>query len=334
MLSNINVAIVGAGVVGLTAASELLEKGMSITLFEKSNTISVQSSSWQAGGMISAFCESESSNDRLETFGQLAINWWLCHVPETIRSGTGTLVLTLSRDYEELNRFARRTHSYKWLNVDGIASLEPDLSERFSRGLFFYKEAFLNPRKTLVLLAEKIKQRGGFLHLGEEVNPQDLISEKKFDVIIDARGFFCTPEIPSLRGVRGEMIIIRCPDVFLSHPIRLLHPRSSIYVIPREDNYFMVGASMIESNHQNPITLRSAVELMNTAYALHPAFAEADIIELGVGIRPSFPNNMPKILENGKIFIINGMYRYGFLMAPILAMELSKRLKVQFYEGK
>ncbi len=61
------------------------------------------------------------------------------------------------------------------------------------------------------------------------------------------------------------------------------------------------------------------VELLNAAYALHPAFAEAEIVELGCDARPAFPDNLPRIRRQGETVFVNGLYRHGFLLAPALA---------------
>ena len=122
-----------------------------------------------------------------------------------------------------------------------------------------------------------------------------------------------------LRGVRGEMLILLAPEVTLSRPVRLLHPRIPVYIVPRADHHFMVGATMIESTDAGPISARSTMELLNAAYALHPAFAEAKIVETGVGIRPAYPDNLPKVERSGHMIRINGLYRHGFLLAPAMA---------------
>ena len=105
--------------------------------------------------------------------------------------------------------------------------------------------------------------------------------------------------LPDLRGVKGEMLVVRCRDVALSRPVRLLHPRFPLYIVPRGEHLFMVGATMIESDDRGRVTARSLVELLNAAYALHPAFAEAEIIELGCDARPAFPDNLPRIRRHG-----------------------------------
>jgi glycine oxidase len=66
--------------------------------------------------------------------------------------------------------------------------------------------------------------------------------------------------------------------------------------------------------------LRSALELLGAAYAVHPAFAEARLVEFGSGLRPAYPDNLPRItLAGGNVIRVNGLYRHGFLIAPSLA---------------
>ena len=81
----------------------------------------------------------------------------------------------------------------------------------------------------------------------------------------------------------------------------------------------MIGATMIESEERGRVTARSVVELLNAAYTLHPAFAEAEILELGCDVRPAFPDNLPRIRRRGDTVLVNGLFRHGFLLAPALA---------------
>ena len=76
---------------------------------------------------------------------------------------------------------------------------------------------------------------------------------------------------------------------------------------------------MIESDTDGPITARSAMELLNAAYALHPAFGEAEIVETGAGLRPAYPDNFPRLAERDGVLAVNGFYRHGFLLAPAMA---------------
>nr|MBX2825098.1 FAD-dependent oxidoreductase [Gammaproteobacteria bacterium] len=66
-------------------------------------------------------------------------------------------------------------------------------------------------------------------------------------------------------------------------------------------------------------TVRSVMELLNAAYALHPAFGEAQLLEIGVDARPAFPDNQPRIRQTKERIYANGLFRHGFLLAPALA---------------
>jgi glycine oxidase len=120
------------------------------------------------------------------------------------------------------------------------------------------------------------------------------------------------------------MLLLRLRDVSLSRPVRVLHPRLPLYVVPRGNGIFMVGATMIESDEPTRITARSMLELLSAAYALHPAFGEAEIIEIGTGVRPAFPDNLPRINWRGGALYVNGLYRHGFLLAPALACRVAQ----------
>ena len=81
----------------------------------------------------------------------------------------------------------------------------------------------------------------------------------------------------------------------------------------------MIGATVIESEDAGPVTVRSALDLLGTAYAVQPAFGEAEIIEMSAGVRPSFADNIPRIVPLGRCISVNGAYRHGYLLAPVLA---------------
>jgi glycine oxidase len=154
------------------------------------------------------------------------------------------------------------------------------------------------------------------------------------DLTIDCRGLGAREALTNLRGVRGERLIVRSREVHLRRPVRLLHPRQPIYVVPWGDGVHMVGATVIESDDAGPITVRSALELLGMAYALHPAFGEAEIVEAGAGVRPALPDNVPRIVVRGGTIHVNGLYRHGFLMAPALAELVAEYLETGALDGR
>jgi glycine oxidase len=120
------------------------------------------------------------------------------------------------------------------------------------------------------------------------------------------------------------MLILRSEEISLARPVRMLHPRRPVYVVPRGEGLLMVGATMIENEERARVTARSVVELVNSAFAVHPAFAEAEIVETGSDLRPAFADNLPRLLKRGRTLYINGLYRHGFLLAPALARRAAE----------
>jgi glycine oxidase len=117
--------------------------------------------------------------------------------------------------------------------------------------------------------------------------------------------------------VRGEVVRVHSPEVALSRPIRLLHPRYPIYIAPKPDGVYVIGATQIESEDTSPTSVRSALELLSALYSVHPAFGEARILEMVTQCRPTLPDNLPEIRWDGERLIrINGLYRHGYLMGP------------------
>ncbi|WP_439502526.1 glycine oxidase ThiO [Aminobacter ciceronei] len=306
------VLIRGAGVAGLTLAHELATRGASVTVVDIRRQIA-GNASWQAGGMLAPWCERESAEETVLSLGRGAADWWSAALPGHVMRN-GTLVVAPARDAGELDRFGRRTSGYRAIDAEAIAALEPDLEGSFTRALFFAEEAHLDPRRVLLELQQKLVEMGVRFEFG-----YGAVHSRSADVEADCTGI--TGRLTGLRGVRGEMLILKTSEVALARPVRLLHPRIPVYVVPRSGNLFMVGATMIESDAAGPITARSVLELLNAAYALHPAFGEAELVETGTGIRPAFADNLPRVERDGNTIRINGLYRHGFLLAPEMARQ-------------
>lgn len=300
-------SILGAGVAGLAVATELVDRGASVQIFDPAGGPGEHGCSWWAGGMLAPWCEFENAEEPVLRLGQQAIAWWSARTDVQMN---GTLVVANTRDLPDLRRFSRRTEGFGQIKNDEIANLEPDL-HGFSQALFFADEGHLNPRRALQDLQRALLEKGVAFHKSRA--PENLSDT------IDCRGFAARDALPDMRGVKGEMLVIRCPDVALTRPVRLLHPRIPLYIVPRGEGIYMLGATMIESEDRSRITARSMLELLSAAYALNPAFGEAEVLEIGVDLRPAFPDNLPRIRRRDGVVYANGLYRHGYLLAPALA---------------
>ena len=312
-----NVAIIGAGVAGLTCAVELAQRGVEVEVFERAAALGQTSCSWYAGGMLAPWCELESAEPLIAQLGEQGIAWWRERFPGTVRNGS--LVFAHGRDAAELTRFAQRTKHYEWVDAAAIAELEPELAGRFNTALYFADEAHLEPRAALTSLAQQLATLGGCIRFGVQVSAEQLRER----IVIDCTGLAARTTLSDLRGVKGEMLVLRSRELMLQRPVRVLHPRLPLYIVPRGDGVFMVGATVVESDDHSRITARSMLELLSAAYALHPALGESEIIEIGTQVRPAFTDNLPRIRRRGNTLYVNGLYRHGFLVAPALAQRVA-----------
>jgi glycine oxidase len=303
--------IIGAGIAGCWQALLLAQAGYAVTLHERSDGAMTQSTSHWAGGMLAPWCEAESSEPVISRLGIRSLDLWRQHFPQT--PFNGSLVVAHARDRADFERFAKLTSNHRRLDAQGVRELEPALEGRFRDALFYPEEGHVEPRRVLPQLHAAIAKAGGRIEFGSNAKAEDLDG-----IVIDCRGIGARDVQDDIRGVKGEMIVIETSEVELSRPVRLIHPRFPLYVIPRGDGRFMLGATSIESEDTG-VSVRSALELLGAAYVVHPAFGEARIVEFGSGLRPAFPDNLPRIAIGQERITVNGLYRHGFLLAPALA---------------
>lgn len=312
-----SITVLGAGILGLWQAFTLARAGHRVRLIEASEEPFTRSASLYAGVMLAPEREAETAPALLRQLGREGVALWRAFYPALKYSGS--LVVTGARDRGELERFARRTQGHRFLDAGELGQLEPDLAGRFTSALYFAEEAHMTAPAALAFMLAAVQQAGVEITFGVDA------TQEADAIVVDCRGLAARDALPNLRGVRGERVLVHSSDIALNRPVQLLHPRLPLYIVPWDEGLYMIGATVIETEAPGPVTVRSALELLGGAYAVHPAFAEAEIVDLGVGVRPAFPDNMPRAVlrDEGKRIFVNGAYRHGFLLAPVLAKAVA-----------
>ena len=253
----------------------------------------------------------------------------------------------------------------QFLTQPTLHQYAPQLANHFEGALYLPNEAWVDTAEVMAGLADCLQQSAVKWHANTHVlrvdNEQQsadansaavFLPEGKhvFDYVIDCRGLgakqdvsvvgqrgaklsyntvddkTCEQQMPELRGVRGGVITLYAPEVELKHAVRLMHPRYKLYIAPRHNHHFVIGASQIESEDTGPITVRSTLELLSAAYSIDAGFGEAKIVKTATNCRPAYPNNLPKVHFNQRVIRINGLFRHGYLLAPMLAEQACNRL--------
>lgn len=329
------IAVVGAGIVGLTQALWLQRQGHRISVYERGGERLDHHCSHVGAGMLAPYCELSEAEVEIARWGASALALWQQIVPTLAQpvhmTCEGTLVVAHHRDRAGMRHLAERIERagfgarLRWLRRDELRELEPELEGRFGEGLYLSPEGEIDPRSLLPALVETLRRNGAtveFMAEVEDLAPGEIAvrgARHAFDWVLDCRGLAASDQMTDLRGVRGEILTLHTREVHLHRPIRMMHPRYPLYIVPRPGHRFVVGATSIESDSLRPATVRSALELLSAAYALHPAFAEAEIVEMKAQCRPTLPDHLPCVIQQDNLLRINGLYRHGYLLSPLVA---------------
>ena len=349
MNSPLHIGIAGAGLAGRTLAWRLLRAGCRVTLFDLRQRAELDTASMTAAAMLSPLAELSVSDEVVFALGRRSMELWPRWVAE-LEAGSGesiyfrqkgTLVVAHAPDQSSLDHFSRLLHhrlpeacraEVHTLDASALATKEPALAGRFGGGLFLESEGQLANDQWMAVLGREIDRLGVTWREGravERVEEGRIVCADEschVDIAVDARGVGSQAQWPQVRGVRGEVLRVECHGVTLQRPVRLMHPRYALYVAPRPDHQFVVGATELESEDTGPVTLRSTLELGSALYSLHPAFGEARVVRLSAALRPALDDHRPAVALRDGVWHINGLYRHGYLCAPAVVDELAHKL--------
>jgi len=350
-----NIAIVGAGLMGRLTALTLHRQGYLVTLFDKDDKNGHQSAAYAAAGLLTPLGEAIGCEANIVSMGLASLKLWpkiLGSLSEPVFfQQTGALLVSHMQDQGDYHRFKRFIeqhypgHPLENLDRSALLALEPELGRSFHQGLYSPQEGQIGNRRLLRALCRQLESEEvrwlsscevtgifpgengtglAYLQSGEK-------QQQNFDLVIDCRGFGAKKagrdsgaDLKDLRGVRGELFQLFAPEVNISRPVRLMHPRYQLYIAPKSKGFYVIGATEIESEDNSPMTVRSALELLSAAYSVHPGFAEASIRQHISQHRPAFSDNQPKILLRPGLVQVNGLYRHGFLIAPVVLQQINE----------
>jgi glycine oxidase len=348
--------VVGAGVVGLSVAYELLRLGRTVTVLDRGPA--GRGATWAAGGMLAPVAEAETEDLEVVAFGKDS----LARYPEFVRGvektsglsvgyrAEGTLWVAIHRDdREELDRLERLLGS-KSLEVERLApgslvQLEPHLSGRVLGGLRLAEDHQVDPRRLARALCRAVEALGGRVLEGWRV---ERVEERNSRVSAvagrrpDGTPFAGTPtEVvvaagawsfeglelplcdPGLRPVKGQLVRARGQRL-ISHVVRT----PEVYLVPREDGELLIGATMEERGFDETPTVGAVMDLLRHAWQVVPASYDLELSEVSVGLRSAVEDHRPVIGDTAVqgLFLALGHFRNGILLAPATAHYLADRI--------
>jgi len=339
-----DVAIVGAGVVGLSAALELSLAGARVIVFDRQQP--GLESSWAAAGMLAPGPDSPGGDALVPLARESSVLYpqFVSLVEDA--SGLSTSFAqegTLEVFPAPAGEFARdefvahhRRHGLvaAAISPDLAREMEPSLSADNGSVAWLPEEATIDPRRLLEALVSAAKTRGAQIHANCEVSSLLYESRRCAGVIAAgektmARSVLITagcfsgamkdgiaryfPTCP----VRGQMISLRHAHVRLTRVLRSEHG----YLVPRSDGRIIAGSTLEHSGFTKAVTPGGVQKILTAALELVPALDDAQILETWSGLRPGTPDDLPILgpTDVEGLHVATGHYRNGILLAPVTA---------------
>ncbi|WP_240125647.1 FAD-dependent oxidoreductase [Thermomonas alba] len=328
------IGIAGAGLLGRLLAWKLASAGHAVHVYDPAPGPGPHSecAAFTAAGLLNPIAELDCGAAQIAALGwrSLAL-WreWLPELPSRIAfSDHGSLLLAHSADRASAQRTLARLTALasdqppEPLSGPTLHTLQPGLAPDLL-GWLLPGEGQIHTHQAMAALHAAGSQAGVHWHWNLRVKTvaPGFLDERRFDHVFDVRGVGAREALP-VRGVRGEVLWLYAPGLCLPRPLRLLHPRHRVYVVPRPDDIVVVGASEIESEDRSPVSVRTVLELLSAAYSMIPALAEARLLHSETNLRPALPDNLPLVSQQPGLSRINGLFRHGWLIAPALVEQV------------
>ena len=348
------VAIIGAGVVGLSIAWRLAARGARVSVFDKG--AAGAGATHAAAGMLAACSEAEPGEQALIALGRESQARWPAFAAELqAASGVdvelrqeGTLVVALTADDQ-----ARIAHHLvfqqqlglplQWISAAETRRREPHLAGKLAGAVWSPEDHQVDNRKLAAALRVAAERAGAVIreHMAVQEIPVAggratgvaLADGTRFaaDVVVLAAGAWSrgiggvSPELrPPVRPIKGQMLCLRmdAKAPLLNHVVWA----PGVYMVPRRDGRLIMGATVEERGFDTTLTAGGVLTLLEAAWRTVPAIEELPIDEMWVGHRPGSRDDAP-ILGPGPVeglVYATGHHRNGILLAPVTADTIAQ----------
>lgn len=341
-----DVAVIGAGAIGLACGWRIAAAGMSVAVFDRFSPGA--GASGVAAGMLAPVTEADFGAAGLLELNLAGEAAWPAFAAE-LETATGrdlgfarsgALVVASNRDdAEELRRLQELQSSLglqsSWLGASAARELEPSLSPGIAGAVFAPGDSAVDPRALLSALAVALDAAGGELVVGVDarlrieqgrvVGIASHIGDFEASTVVLAAGAWsgAVDGLPDaldlpLRPVKGQILRMRRPSGMASLAQRIVRsPRC--YVVDREGGEVVIGATTEDRGFDQAVTAGAVHRLLEAAWELLPDVAELELVETGVGLRPATPDNEPligRVPEVEGLILATGHGRNGILLAP------------------
>ncbi|MEV1331183.1 glycine oxidase ThiO [Micromonospora costi] len=326
-----DVAVVGAGPIGLAIAWRCAARGLRVTVHDPAPG---SGASAVAAGMLSPVAEAYFGERELTGLLVASAARWpefAAELGEVTGAALGyrtegTLMVGLTAD--DLAE-ARRLWAYQRelglpvtpLRPTELRDREPALAPRVRGGALAPTDHQVDPRLLVPALRTAAERAGAVLVPGAVRRLADL--DAGVTVVAAGCGAAALTGLP-VRPVKGQVLRLRAPGGAapdFRHVIRGYADGDSVYLVPRHGGEVVVGAT-VEERRDTDVSAGAVLRLLRAAVELVPELAEYDLVETAAGLRPGTPDNAPilgPLPGRPDVLAATGHHRHGIVLTPVTA---------------
>lgn len=326
-----DVAIVGAGIIGLSAALALSDAGLRVLALDQQEAM--HEASWAAAGMLAANDpHNPPALHDLALYSESLFPVFLDRIQQL--SGRAIPI----RSTQTLEGLPANEHLPNApLTAEEIHQLAPGLNTG-SLNFSLIQEGSLDPCDLTEILPGAIRAAGIDLRdhtqvLRVESAPaaHTLIASQKVDDrteettftarhVLFTTGAWIAPvaHAPAVEPRKGQLVALKIegPEQ-TACTLRI----PGLYIVPRGDGNYVVGATLENTGFDQSTTEPQLADLARRAAELWPPLAHAERVAAWAGLRPMAPDELPVIgplspAENPTLWVATGHFRNGILLAP------------------
>jgi glycine oxidase len=319
-----DVAVVGGGVIGLAVAWRAAQRGLRTLVLDAG-----EDGAWRyAAGMLAPVTELEFGERELLGLGLRALDGFpgFCAELGVDLHLNGALVVARDRDeaeeLEQLLEYRRKLGlAVERLRPSQARRAEPALAPTVRLALDVPGDGAVDPRKLVAALSDAVEAAGGEIRR-ERVEDLRMLSARQ--VVVAAGAWSGRLGSLPVRPVKGQIMRLRDPQG-QDLVTRTIRTREG-YLVPRGGGRYVLGATVEERGWDTAPTAGATHELIRDLAEVVPGVLELEIEELGAGLRPGTPDNLPIIGEHGGVVWATGHFRNGILLADVTAQAVAELL--------
>ncbi|MEI7057729.1 FAD-dependent oxidoreductase [Nocardioides sp. CCNWLW239] len=326
------VRILGAGIVGLSVADELIRRGHDVMVIDPAPG---SGASYAAAGMLSPAGEAWYGEESLTRLCLSSLELWpgfasRLGVPVHTR---GTLLVGVDAgDVQQVERQLAVLDlagvSYERLGRRDLLGHEPGLG-RVGGGALLADDHSVDPRAVVAALLARVGDaRVGDTRVGEGDEATDL-------TVIATGARLPAPFSSLIRPVRGDVVRLRTPER-VERTVRAWAHGEQVYVVPRTDSdEVVIGATSEERDGPLLPTVEGVWRLLDSARRVVPGLDRASVAEVTSRDRPGTADNLPLVgpTQEPGVVLAAGAYRNGVLLAPLIARLVADHIETGAVES-